>query len=457
MGPRPEPWHPDFEDRQHDKPLDLSWLIPDDWEPPLPDAPRRTRQTLRAILFDALLEAQASDRCISYSRNKNHYPKGARRYYGKLFAYSQVMAAVELGARTGLIEHHKAPNYGPSGVQSILRATELARTTIALPRKEYQRGRTEEIRLKKDGVLSNYIDTERTDRMRRQIRKINASLAKTKITVGPNAPGVTTFDSIVEIWREKQTGKTTFTRLDMRLRQLHRPFLDDWTHGGRLYGHWVQNCPKEIRPHLLINGEATIELDFAALHPCFSFADAGCVLAEGQDPYLIHRREGPIQWDRAIAKRAFNIMLNAPNRRKAEGAIAAKCFASPSDNNPQASARQLMRDIKAAHPGLGHLWHTGIGTHYQYRDSKMMVLILLDLLKANIQGIPIHDSVIVQRKHEALVRKVMEDSARQEGVLNPVIRSTQLPEKRLTNGGAGGAALPPCLLPPSPRVLPLFR
>ena len=446
MGPRPEPWHPDFEDRQRDKPLDLSWLIPNDWDPALPDAPQRIRQTLRAIVFDALLEAQGSDRYISYSRNKNRYGKGVRRYHGKLFVYSQVTAAVELGVRTGLIEHRKAPNHGPSGVQSTLRATELARTTITLPRKEFQRGRTEEIRLKKDGVLSSYIDTERTGRMRRQIRKINASLAETEITIGPDAPGVTILGSVIEIWREKQPGKPTLTRLDMRLNQLHRPFLDDWAHGGRLYGHWVQNCPKEIRPHLRIKGEATVELDYAALHPCFLFADAGCVLAEGQDPYLIPRQEGPIQWDRAIAKRAFNIMLNAPNRQKAEGAIAEKCFPDPSSNNPRVSARQMMHDIKAIHPRLGHLWHTGIGTHYQYRDSEMMVRVLLALLKANIQGIPIHDSVIVQRKHEALVREVMEDSARTEGVLNPAIRSTLLTEKRLTNGGGARPIFPPAAL-----------
>ena len=57
---------------------------------------------------------------------------------------------------------------------------------------------------------------------------------------------------------------------------LHRVFnRSSFNLGGRLYGAWWENIPKELRQCITINGNPTIELDFPHLHPTLLYIEAG--------------------------------------------------------------------------------------------------------------------------------------------------------------------------------------
>ena len=63
-------------------------------------------------------------------------------------------------------------------------------------------------------------------------------------------------------------------RMDQRF--LHRVFNDpDLQTGGRFYGGWWQNIPREYRQHLAVNGKRMVELDYSNQHPSILYAQAG--------------------------------------------------------------------------------------------------------------------------------------------------------------------------------------
>jgi hypothetical protein len=66
--------------------------------------------------------------------------------------------------------------------------------------------------------------------------------------------------------------------VDFSRKRLHRVFLDrrhKLDRGGRFYGAWYQNIPKEYRQHIMIDGAPTMELDYSALHPNLLYYHAG--------------------------------------------------------------------------------------------------------------------------------------------------------------------------------------
>jgi hypothetical protein len=57
---------------------------------------------------------------------------------------------------------------------------------------------------------------------------------------------------------------------DFTRKRLHRSFLDRrLDRGGRFYGPWYQNSPKEFRQYITIDDAPTLELDYSALHTSY--------------------------------------------------------------------------------------------------------------------------------------------------------------------------------------------
>ncbi|KAK0351167.1 hypothetical protein LTR94_026075, partial [Friedmanniomyces endolithicus] len=118
---------------------------------------------------------------------------------------------------------------------------------------------------------------------------------------------------------------------DISATALHRVFKYDWDHGGRLYGGWWINLPKSERAHLTFNGQDSIELDYAQLHPTMLFARVGKRL--DFDPYAI---EGLVSPEiRALGKRTFNRLINK---------------SSPAKTRPKLLPTQ--QDLAALPPGM---------------------------------------------------------------------------------------------------------
>jgi hypothetical protein len=140
-------------------------------------------------------------------------------------------------------------------------------------------------------------------------------------------------------------------------RSYYRVFNGDLRHGGRGYGPWWQNVPSTLRPKLLINGEPTVELDFACCQPRLMFACVGLPdPLHGQirtaDPALdLYTIKGLA---RDTVKLALLIMTNAASLPSARRALAAKLTSKPPQNRSREAAR-ILAAVQAHLPALAPL------------------------------------------------------------------------------------------------------
>lgn len=193
---------------------------------------------------------------------------------------------------------------------------------------------------------------------------------------------------------------------------LHRVFnRQSWKLGGRFYGSEVQILPKELRQFLTLNGEATIEPDFSAMHLRMLYHERG-LGDPGGDLYDFGA-------DRELNKLASLIVINCEPEHDEVRAIAAAFR----DNEELRSkhgdeimkhdfVRQLIADFKAAHPDIAQDFFSGCGLRLQNKDSMIMADILEYFADREVPAIPVHDSVIVPESLEEEAKMVMREMYR---------------------------------------------
>jgi len=373
-------------DPPHDKPLNANWeAVHHGWAPVLtlpPLASERHRRARDAILLDAYLEAQGRGRWISYSRNNNFYA-ACRRYLAPDITRSTVVRSVDSLAAAGLLEHQKAPAGGPTGWQSRFRATPEFLSAIELQQPQMRHVPMEIIRLKVNGHLIDYRDTARTKAQRRHLSAINEAIGAAKLDI--DVPGMERDGNVIRF------GDHAVYPIK---KGLHRVFNEDFTRGGRAYGGWWQNARSRDRQGITIDGESTVEEDYHHLHPVLLYQRAGVDLIE--DAYTLPG------WERPDCKVGFNTLLNATSYKAALGAIANDLGGGPD------KARRLIEAITKRHQAVADFFYAGVGLRLQNTDANMAEGVLLNLLRQGIVALPIHDSFIVQERHQGRLREVMD-------------------------------------------------
>ena len=253
--------------------------------------------------------------------------------------------------------------------------------------------------------LVDYADTEFTIKARRNLAEINEATraADIGLWLGPNlaALGESTYEFL------NDDGKVF--RFNFRQDQYHRVFNNKcWTLGGRFYGPTWQSIPKAVREYITINGEPTVELDYPTLHPRLLYAQVGKSL--DSDAYSI---EG---FERSIVKVAFNVMVNADTDRAALSAIA-KAIGG---EGAFAKAKDLMETVKVRHASVAEFFCTGAGRWLQRSDSNMAEGVMLSAVHCGIVALGVHDSFIIQERHEDRILEFMnEQLEREKRRLNP--------------------------------------
>ncbi|QDC01867.1 hypothetical protein [Mesorhizobium sp. 8] len=141
------------------------------------------------------------------------------------------------------------------------------------------------------------------------------------------------------------------------------------------------------REHLLIEGGATVELDYQMLHPRLLYAVAG--QKPSGDAYTM------AGWNRKVCKRVFNILLNTGSYPEALGAI------QPYVGNNRKTAAALIAAMKKRHAAVADAFHSGIGLRLQNLDAEMAKSVLRDLtVCAGITVLPVHDSFVVRKEQK---------------------------------------------------------
>jgi hypothetical protein len=161
---------------------------------------------------------------------------------------------------------------------------------------------------------------------------------------------------------------------------------------GRLYGHFVQALPAEVRLYLRINQLGVVEADYQSMQLALLYAEAGVPIPDG-DPYDIDGM------DRDIAKAVLTRSVGCTT--KAETVASIQYHLKQNNALKPGRAERIYEAFWSKHhavcphgSGKPPAWQS-----LQYSDSEIALRVLHLLLEDGVAAIPIHDSFIVQAKY----------------------------------------------------------
>ena len=357
-----------------------------------------TRQaclSLVANLMYAALRERAA--WVFYSRDRNHYAAHAqmRRYRPAFYSWHNIMQAVDVLERAGLIDHRKTVPSPQAIYRSRIRAKpELIARLDLLRVTDFAHGWQEVVILRDvQGKHAPYSDSRDVRRMRSDVVAHNNHLSGFRISVRhPDA-----------VYDEHGFLRVGLVCLDPERHIYHRVFNQSFARGGRWYGPFWQSLPTDFRSAVEIDSTPTIELDFRACHLRLLTSVAGLNLPFGDPHYDPYDVPGFVRSD---VKLAFNVMLNAASTHSARYALANELVGgSWSARNARACA--LMAAVQQQFPPLAGFWNAGVGIRLQNLDARICTSIQRRMRKAGIPVLSVHDSFIVPQTHEASLHAVM--------------------------------------------------
>ncbi|CAN7164529.1 hypothetical protein LJR219_000200 [Phenylobacterium sp. LjRoot219] len=259
--------------------------------------------------------------------------------------------------------------------------------------------------------------------MRHHLKLINAHLAKFELWVPDEARRIE--DEAYERWSlddgcwRRAEANETCRWIDLADKQLRRVFndVDPQTHnldrGGRFYGGWWQSIPKSYRSQITIDGEPTVELDYASFHPRLIYHRRGIDYREDLYELGCAAQMAP-GFDREKLRKAVKVLwlvaLNSGPRslaavRRADRAevLANWGIELPDDVHPS----EVMDWIRGEHEAVAADLGAGVGLRLQTLDADLCRAILLHGVREGVPILPVHDSFIVRRDDEQILRDLM--------------------------------------------------
>lgn len=355
---------------------------------------RRARLMCLAVLANFKVDPDAA---LFYSRDRNFYSAPpTRRYYPLYYTYRATVSAVAALVEAGFVGDLRTLPSPRATKRSRLRATPLLKSLLEhIPRQAIEHVENELIVLRRRGdkKLIDYADTDQTRAMRADVQAQNAFLRQFVVRLD-GVHDVAIFEG---------------RRYDLFFRPYYRVFNGDFEHGGRWYGPVWQNLPKDVRLHLTIDGEATCELDFPFCHPRLLGASGGLQLPFDDPGFDFYRLPA---FERVEVKSAVKILLNAPSRRSARGALQLD-LQKLGIADAASRAKSLCKAVPAARPELAPYWGTGIGLRLQRIDADICTRVQAELRVRGIPALSIHDGFIVPVSARRSLQLAM-DAAMQE-------------------------------------------
>lgn len=263
---------------------------------------------------------------------------------------------------------------------------------------------------KKKKISIDYLDTTRSDSIKHELQRYSSLLATTKIEIRDSAGG-----QVLEI---------------LVSRHLRRMFIDNgevdsvghprFNSGGRSYAPWTSVSPAQ-RPNIWIDGEATVEEDYEASYVNVMYMAATGARYVG-DPYQISI-EGTVI-PRHIVKSVASMAVNNTSKLSVYKAYCADYAMLKRSTDPKKVARYtdyqqyklkeqvdpVLKKFLAMHQSIAHLYLQGVslGNKVQCLESDLVFSIVDKLTRADIPCLTVHDSIIIQKKYQGLVRSLMD-------------------------------------------------
>ena len=254
-------------------------------------------------------------------------------------------------------------------------------------------------------------------RMRNRLKKINDLLLKTDITLPLSCTELLDLNA-----RRKYESKLAII-FDQKL--LYRVFNGSFARGGRFYGGWWENTPKDLRKKILINGESVVERDYKAIHPTMMYLKSVERLPDG-DPYVLDGFEHDMEM-RFFVKIAMLVLINAKSKTAASRALNNKFDVNkgvPEDIVKKFRAigcSNLLNKIENRHSAISDKFGTGYGSVLQFLDSEIADGVLFKMYEKGIPCLPVHDSFIVQSRYDNELVSTMKEAFYEKFKEYPVV------------------------------------
>lgn len=365
------------------------------------------------VLIANMISNYAADplRYTAYRSHHNGYP--SQRYNPLLAKWRGMERVIDGLEELGYVfdvKGHQHPEYG-TGYISRIRAEpefiELLAERYGFTSDHVERFSNPELVELRDAERKqiDYEDTESTRAMRNQLNSYNDVLRSAEIAVS------LTEEQILELEGEP---------LHLSRKSYHRVFnRESFTLGGRFYGPWWQLASQEVRKHIQIDGEDTVECDYSAQHVHILYSLMGLQYYsehdEGDDPYAVPGYE---EIDRKLLKLVGLIILSAATKNGAATAIRNRIRENSEWSGLGVNVSDLLAGFKTKHEPIGEYLFSGSGLMLQYQDSCISQFVIQKCLDEGIVALDIHDSFIVQRPHMAFLKENMEEAFRVCGLIS---------------------------------------
>ena len=356
------------------------------------------KSNLKVLLLNLFVTYSVSPKMyLAVARGFGDY--STSRYNSNNIGYKVFVRLVDSLSELGYIEYHRGhfDTFTASGHRSRIRAntklikhfksSAISTAMITMDKDEetiiLRKAKDKSSKSKKKELVG-YIDTDETNKMRRNLEEINALLDRTWIDIEIS-------DEEHIRLNEKMDKEPDKSPIDFTRRKLRRIFNNSsFEQGGRFYHGWWQEISSSYRKYITISDKLTEEEDFGGIHVRMLYALEGIELGS-EDTHII---EGYGSEYREQVKRAIYIIINAETRDKAIYAINSK-LTLPSNE----TAQDLFNQLELKHPKIAKYFATGKGIELQYIDSQIAEKVMLRLARDNIVALPVHDSFIVRMSH----------------------------------------------------------
>jgi hypothetical protein len=224
------------------------------------------------------------------------------------------------------------------------------------------------------------------------------------------------------LWRSKRHADPARTGVPFRLPEtfgtdLYRVFNNgekdnpSFSQGGRMFGGWWMYIPKELREAITINGQPTVELDYANCHPRLLYAERG--LDFDGDLYELPEIADA---SRPLIKWVMQVLLNG-KRRPSEAEL-------PDDLAvPQGfTLKQITAAVEARHQPIADAFKRGVGLRLMRLESDIALEILTRATAEGWVALSIQDSFITTASTVDRLKGLMIQVYLQKVGRNPVLK-----------------------------------
>lgn len=342
---------------------------------------------LKLVLLN-LLKAyrQNRQRYVAYSNRRNTYYPQKLGVQGLKLSYDPFRHIVQLLEKLEYITTKRGFSFeGGRSSNARMRATEKLKELFRPARSTFRNMNC--ILLKDAG--GNYIPYSETT----FIRKIRENLSAINDQLDKHFIGLYIPDIQLEQLKMKVLKKNQI-HMDLSKTLLHRTFSrGSFDLGGRFYGgFWIQ-LPKQYRPFVRIDHKGTESRDYSATVFSLMYLEKGLNVPEG-DAYLFH---GADPRDREVIKDAAQMLVNNPSRQKALQAINYEVVCKRFTQRKY-TAEEIVSSLELKHEAIRDLFYRDLGVLYQRKESEIAEAVMLRFVSLGKPILPIHDGFIA--KHE---------------------------------------------------------